>query len=306
MIFDSQYQIVAMPMIEVSDIKLARATAAAGIVPSLNTLNYDFGNMELSLLKDLREFNNDGNILLNFLANRIYQNYEAILKILKAFKVKYILLQYGDSTINKNRLFDLVKRLKENDIKVFVSEHYNLNKMFPGIFDISDGVFVKGPGVAGICRQYDNSLVEAVRNFRNQYDVPVIAVGGIGDKRDIDDVLEAGASAVGIGTLFAVSKESSIADETKLRMVSSSSSDLIYLPVSKPEDPNYDGKQKALFFSEYSDKRNDIRNRNGLMLGVKNQGGHVYAGDGIDKVDEVLTVQEIVNRLVGLKGVIND
>jgi NAD(P)H-dependent flavin oxidoreductase YrpB (nitropropane dioxygenase family) len=288
-----------MPMIGVSDIRLAKATAAAGVLPSLNALNYEYNNLEDGLSKDLKEFDNGGNIMLNFLANMLYFKFKELTTILVKHKIRYVLIQYGDSTIEKDDLFKLISIFQKLNIKVFVGEHYHINNKFPGIFDLSDGVFVKGPGVAGICRDYDSSLVEAVVNFRNKHTkVPIIAVGGIGNKSDVDIVIDSGAMAVGIGTLFAVSKESSISHETKLKMVSSSTDDLVYLPIKKPEDPNYDGKQKALFFSDYENKTNDIRNRNGLMLGIKNQGGHVYAGNGINKINEILSVQEIVSRLI--------
>lgn len=295
-----KYPIIAMPMIGGSDSNLAIASAEAGILPSLNSINYINNNFLIEFEEELKLCYNNGNILINFLASHFYKNFTSIMKILLKYKVKYILIQYGDSKIDNDLFFKILITLKKIGIQIFVSEHYHIEYLIPGILNYVDGIFVKGPDVAGIYREYDVDLETSIKKFRKKYDIPVIGVGGIGNKEDMINVLDAGASAIGIGTLLAMSLESPLSLETKMKMIKAKKEDLTFIDVYKKEDPNYDGKQRVLYFSDYENKTNDIRNRNGLMLGIQNKGGHVYAGKGIDKLNELLSVKEIVNRLVSI------
>lgn len=300
--FNCKYQIVAMPMIGVSDYKLAIACANAGILPSLNSINYIHKNFDFfeRLNYELSYCSNNGNILINFLAAQFLNNLKQNLDIILKYNIKYILIQYGDSKIDNSLLFKTFRALRNKGIMIFVSEHHNIENYATGIINEVDGVFVKGPDVGGICRDYDKNLVDAIKKFKNKHDVSIIAVGGIGDKKDIEESLLAGASAVGIGTLLAMSEESSLSIETKMKMVKATSKDLTFIDVYRPDNPNYKGKQRALFFSDYDDKSDDIRNRKGLLLGVQNKGGHVYAGNGISKLNELLPVKTIIERLISI------
>ena len=105
--------------------------------------------------------------------------------------------------------------------------------------------------------------------------------------------MDAGAYAVGIGTLFAVSEESCVSKETKLKMIESGFKSTIRMNIDGGESV----KQNALLFSYIKDTDNN--NTSGLVLGIKSaKEGLIFMGKGIDSVDRIKTVEEIVKELV--------
>jgi hypothetical protein len=120
---------------------------------------------------------------------------------------------------------------------------------------------------------------------------PLIPQGGIGTPAQVRSLLSAGAAAVGIGTVFAASKESCLSQEAKAKIIHSSSKDLVKL----------DSRQQALAIGDLPEFTPDDWNRhNSLMDGITTgQSGHVYMGTAIDHINEILSVKEIVEYLVG-------
>lgn len=92
---------------------------------------------------------------------------------------------------------------------------------------------------------------------------------------------------VGIGSLFAATKESPISIATKLKIVKSTSTDL----------KRFNGlNQQGLIFKELE---NDDENRTGsLKHGMADPtNGHIFIGSSIDNIKKILTVKELVKEL---------
>lgn len=121
----------------------------------------------------------------------------------------------------------------------------------------------------------------------------LIPYGGVGTAAQVKDYIDLGAEMVAVGTVLALSKESTIKLETKLVAINATKQDLVEFK----HDSNR--KQTALEFEPYQGP-DDFNRTKGLVNGMwkKNSNqGHVYFGHGIDHVTELLTCEQIIQNL---------
>jgi len=292
----SKYPIIAMAMNKVSDVNLAIAVSKAGAIPSLSIFNYFTGpdyiddNLLRSALVRYKLATGDCNILLSVSVSELID--KRFQKVIVEEQVRLIELipdSYGETPLSQFRNDQLalaIDEVRSNGALVFVKvlsvEH---------VIDDIDGVILKGNDGAGRGTNNLEILFEKVRNkFAN---LPIIVSGGIGTSAQVKSFLDKGAVAVGIGTLFAASVESSVSYETKLKMVEASTENITQLSTG--------AEQNALVFS--STLNDNYNNTKGLLAGIKNpESGHIFAGKGINDITEILPVDRIVQRLVDFLG----
>ena len=150
-------------------------------------------------------------------------------------------------------------------------------------------VIFKGNDGAGRTDPEAGSLEENFGEIRRlRPDLPVIPSGGIATAAQVRQYLAAGAPAVGIGTLFAAAEESSLSHETKLGMIAAGQAQLQTLGATH---------HRALVFAPLA--RDDANYTESLRQGMAGTtSGSIFAGKGIDQVDRILPVREIVARLL--------
>jgi nitronate monooxygenase len=285
-----------MAMNKVSDVNLAIAVSKAGAIPSLSIFNYFTGpdyiddNLLRSALVRYKLATGDCNILLSVSVSELID--KRFQKVIVEEQVRLIELipdSYGETPLSQFRNDQLalaIDEVRSNGALVFVKvlsvEH---------VIDDIDGVILKGNDGAGRGTNNLEILFEKVRNkFAN---LPIIVSGGIGTSAQVKSFLDKGAVAVGIGTLFAASVESSVSYETKLKMVEASTENITQLSTG--------AEQNALVFS--STLNDNYNNTKGLLAGIKNpESGHIFAGKGINDITEILPVDRIVQRLVDFLG----
>jgi NAD(P)H-dependent flavin oxidoreductase YrpB (nitropropane dioxygenase family) len=151
----------------------------------------------------------------------------------------------------------------------------------------TDFLVLKGNEAAGTIST-ELTLKESFKIMRDRFpSLDIIPTGGITCSEDIKYYIDKGASAVGIGSLFACSIESRISDMTKLKIVSSSKDDL-----SMIKNKN----QQGILFKEI--ETDNDNNTNSLKLGIKGtQIGHIFMGKSVDSINDIKSVKEIVERL---------
>lgn len=155
------------------------------------------------------------------------------------------------------------------------------------ILDKVQGVNVKNNNAAGATS--DQTLEESIVWAKKNFNLPVLASGGIGNKNDIDAAFGYGADAVLIGTLFAVAKESNLSKESKQILIAKNSSDL------EREQINYSNLLSIGTRLENDDK-NLSKN---LMSNVKEgKDGILYAGKAIDNIHAENDIKTIVSALL--------
>lgn len=287
----SKYPIICAPMNRVSDLTLALAAFNAGIVPSLVIYNYrdtewdsDFSKFKTELTEFIRLTGSTQ--LVVALKSEL---------LLKKKSVIELLLKTRPACVE---IFDVV----DTDSRELLSVFSLFNKVgiklvlkILGVKDIGimeqyvSGIIIKGQDGAARIGTLPIALTDRIIEIKKKYPTKyIIASGGIESSADIRDCLDAGANAVSLGTVFAMTCESSISKETKDKILTSSFSEIKNIGTER---------QNALVFSSEPDI--DGNHTMGLELGVKSPvQGHVFVGKAIDSITEVEPLSAVVKKLV--------
>jgi enoyl-[acyl-carrier protein] reductase II len=283
--FGYEHPIICSAMTYVSDINLAIACAKAGVVPSLTTAPFETKIKQLH--SDLDLFSEQMGHCRLILAIAIPSNSilrTFILKLIERYKISHCEIITGSNT--DESFITQIRELNCLVIKKIASVHRAHRK-----FSEFDALVLNGTESAGYSH---NIKTKDYFNIQKEF-IPahkLIPSGGIASKDQLDYYINSGALAVSIGTLFAMSEESRIDISTKKVMLEKTSNDLSRMKLS--------GLQGLIFRDvepEQKEERTiDVRLNQGV-IGRLNR-GVIFAGTGIDFTNELLPVQEIVNRLV--------
>jgi NAD(P)H-dependent flavin oxidoreductase YrpB (nitropropane dioxygenase family) len=298
-IFKCKYPIAVMAMNKVSDVPLAIAVRRAGCLPSLSIFNYftRIGVIDPQLLdKDIEQYANavgDTSILISVDIGNLL-DLPGLVDVLLARQVGAVEIILDDAHENaayRRRVVlpQVIKRLQENGSMVFTKTLLPMDVMVG-----ADGIILKGPDGAGRGNVSGETLEQLFDKYLTNFPMHrVITSGGVGTSEQLKYYMDRGAFGVGIGTMFAVSAESKISTETKLKLVASGAADVKRLDNGKTDSDS----QNAIVFAETpGDNSNNTR---GLMAGIKSPtSGHVFMGKGIEHATEILTCEQIVARLV--------
>jgi len=293
--FDSKYPIVCLSMNGISGIDFPIAISKSGVFPSIFAANYirdEYGWVE-RVKTDLYSFSQQlGHTNIIFAVpddNFVSVHKIAILDIVLNCGVSHIeILSFRHN--NKNSL-KILNALRAKGVKIIYK-----GMMYPDdiSYDNFDVVTLKCDKGAGKVLRSDNTIIDLVQSCRSQYpNIDIIASGGITTKQDIIDVLAAGATCAGIGTLFAFSAESPIARTTKERAIDNKILKWIVSGSSV---------QNAIVFDEPRNE-SDINNSNGLLSSINGNGGHIFVGNAIRQINSIESIETIVQRLAPAQGI---
>jgi hypothetical protein len=266
----------------VSDLVLARACAAAGIVPSL--VPYTYPSFK-EFFQALAEYKLTGGDIV--VALRLAEVVDSRLtdKLISSGITHIELLDYEPSEINADSI-NRINQLRDTGIQIILK--ILIHTDIAPYRDIIDAVTIKGSEGAGRSMEGMDIITE-IKAIKLMYPgVKIISSGGIKSSADVKRHLGAGADAVGIGTLFAMSQESSIPKAVKDKLLQSTSGDIRRLRSG--------AQQRAVVFEETNS--DDFNNTQGLTTGLRTgTAGHVFVGNAIDSITEILTVKQIVDYL---------
>ena len=271
-LFNSRYPIICTPMNFVSDARLAIACNRAGIVPSL------VGSDEIK--KQLEEFRDScpkGNIILACTPAKLTPGFLNLMKMYRVSHIQLISYPGGDFMMYRKNAVDIkviYKLLEPENL-------FNMSKMI-------DAVDLKSPDAASRVIDTNQTTMERFLEQKAMNpDMPIIVTGGISTSEQIKMYLDAGAEAIGLGTIFALSEESRIHPDKKLEMIKKSFSDVT---------PVGENRMNAIVFTETQSTTNN--NTEGLKLGrdTKDE-GLLFAGKALDNINAIESVQTIVDRL---------
>ena len=148
-------------------------------------------------------------------------------------------------------------------------------------------MIIKSQNGAARIKYYGENIKDLLLSTkRNHPNMPVIVSGGISTSKEIKEYLDAGAAAVSLGTVFALSEESRINMDKKRSLIN-----MRYNDVTKIKD-----EQNAIVFSDVAD--DDGNNTVGLRVGRDTADkGLIFIGKGIDNINAIKPVSEIVKEL---------
>ena len=286
--FKSKYPIVAVGMNQVSTVELAIACHRAGIFPTISAFNnYKKNILQIEDFKKILEQYVSVTGTSNVIASMNISDFlnPTVLAILCDLKISHV---------------ELVDRISPENIKPILVHKAKFNKhaghvifkvlAVNDICYLFDGFIIKGPDGAGRSAPGESNSLETYFNNLKKIapSVAIIPSGGISTSHQVKQWIDKGATAVGIGSLFAASKESPITQTAKEKLVNATSNDLKVL-----DEVN----QLALVFTPI--KSDGINNTHGLTKGVRTGSeGHLFIGRGVDQITKIISVNDIVQNLV--------
>ena len=155
------------------------------------------------------------------------------------------------------------------------------------------------------------ALLPAVKKLAAQ--IPILAAGGIADRTGVEAALALGASGVLVGTRFLATQESLAAPEAKERVVRANGDSTLRTTVFDvargydwpPQFParalrnaftaDWHGKEAAL----RQNLERELKRYNAAVAARNFDVALVFAGEGVDLIDDVPPAASIVERLCG-------
>ncbi len=174
----------------------------------------------------------------------------------------------------------------------------------------ADAIVVEG-GDAGGHLGTDKDTILLINKIKDKINIPVIAAGNIVTPEDIDDMFKLGVEGVQMGTRFLASKEANIADNFKELCVKAKKEDIVKMMSSVGLPANaIKTKFVELIKNDKAPKPTSCNKclkkctekfciRDALLRGRKGDlnEGVFFTGQGMWKVDEILSVKEIFKRI---------
>lgn len=305
-----KYPIILAPMFLVSNIKMLVAASEAGITGAIPALNYrTIEEFEIALT-ELKE-KCVGPFGINLIVNKSNFLYKDQLKACCKHQVDYIITSLGspEETINM---------ANKAGVKVFC-DVVNLDyaKKVEGLgADAIIAVNKEAGGHAG-----PTSYEELVPLLVKNCNIPVISAGGVGNHKQMEQMLSLGAAGLSVGSLFIASEESDVSQEYKEACVNYSAKDIVFTTklsgspctiINTPYVKEIGTDQSSL--EKFLSKNKRFKKwfkafafYNGMKKIKKAAFSATYktlwcAGPSIEHVTEIKSVQEIVKTLVNGKG----
>lgn len=302
--FDVKYPIICAPMFLVSSVNMVVSASEAGGVGTFPALNYrpiERYRQTIKKIKGLTAKPFGINIIVQKSNKYQYKQIEHALEE----KVPLIITSLGNPK-------DVIRLCHEAGTRVYCDvvgfEHAKK------VADLgADGLIAVGFGAGG--HAGDISPLALIPNLVRMVKLPIIAAGSIVDGAGMAAAFALGASAVYMGTRFIASKEAEIGEEYKKAITRAKSEDIVNTDrvdgfpgnFIRTKELEAVGLEKGLF-EEILTKNKKIKRFISLSRAARSLFGDmdskvsyktVYsAGHGVGLIEEVLSIQEIMEKTV--------
>ena len=211
-----EYPIIMAPMFLISNTKMILEALESGITAAIPALNYRTDEALREAIKEIKSKTTKP-FGINLIVNKSNIKYKKQLETCVELGVDFIITSLGspEETINK---------CKPKGIKVFcdVVDLKYASKVVSLGADALIAVDAEAGGHAG-----NISYKELVPLLKKNFKIPIILAGGVATGRHMKNMLELGAEAVSIGTLFIASDESPVSDEYKNALIQYAAKDIV-------------------------------------------------------------------------------
>jgi NAD(P)H-dependent flavin oxidoreductase YrpB (nitropropane dioxygenase family) len=306
--FNSRYPIVEAAMNRVSDLPLALACWQAGIFPSLvvsefvqfDTVQKNYDQVD-ALLKEFVHSTGAANLVFSVGIEHLFDR--ELMRILKSHSVSHLEIyaitnprgQTNDWTSIKTKLGDQYTAVMLATIKNLQPMKIMYRRRNPEVSEFNFAYCLKGSDSAGSSADGHTTKELFEKQIALTPNGIVIPYGGVGTPQQVSEYIGLGATAVGVGTLFAASAESNLSTEAKQALVTAGT-------VEKLPDT----KQNAVLLGErneiLADRQDDSdwNRERALEKGIHGNGktGLIYAGAGVEHITEIRKVSDIVEYLI--------
>ena len=203
-------------MFLVSNSKMLIAAGNNGIAGAIPALNYRTIEDFKAAILDVKS-KTSGPVGINIIVNKSNPKASAQLRASVELDVDFIITSLGNPK-------EVIEACKAKGIKVFcdVTDLKFAQKVESLGADAIIAVNNKAGGHAGKLSPED-LITSLVLNCT----IPVISAGGVGSKKELDEVMRLGAAGVSVGSIFIASEESDVSDDYKNACVNYGADDIV-------------------------------------------------------------------------------
>lgn len=217
-ILDIKYPIIMAPMFLVSNtamVKEAMKSGIAGCIPALNYRTLEELRMAIQELKTAKV--EGGAFGFNLIVNKSNPKAHKQLEVLCEEGCDFIITSLGSPE-------ETIKRAHKVGIKVFcdVTDLHFAKKVEDLDADAIIAVNNEAGGHRGTIAPQ-----ELIELLNKNCSIPVISAGGVGNKAELDAMLNYGAAGVSVGSPFIASREAGVTEEYKQACVDFGAEDIV-------------------------------------------------------------------------------
>jgi nitronate monooxygenase len=305
-LFNIEYPIISAPMFLVSNEDMVVNSSEAGAIGAFPALNYRPIENYKKALQNIKARTKKP-ICVNVIVNKSNTRQYEDLKIALDLGVEMFITSLGTPK-------DVIKDAHKNGAKVF-SDVTNLEHALK-VQDLgADGVIAVGSGAGGHAGPI--SPIVLIPWLKEKLKIPIIAAGGVATGSTMASMLALGADGVSVGTRFIASKEATVESNYKKAILDSSPEDIVL-------NSRISGTPANVINTEYVKKMGDdlpyivsLLKNNSLtkklvvplihLAGMKALEKAATkptwktvwgAGQGVGLIHDVLSCEEIINKLV--------
>jgi enoyl-[acyl-carrier protein] reductase II len=293
-LFNIKYPIIQAGMVWCSGYKLALASSKAGVLGVIGA-----GSMTPELLTEhIQKFKLSSRNSFAVNIPLLYAGIEKQLEVIIKEKVPVVITSAG----NPKTYTQLLKNAGIKVIHVVSSEKFALKAQEAGV----DAIIAEGFEAGGHNGREETTSLVLLQQLKGKLRVPLIAAGGFASGESIAAAFMLGVQAVQVGSLFAVSQESSAHQFFKQRVVEAAEGETILTlkelaPVRLIKNEFYQEIAKAYEKQATPAQLKELlgsgRSRKGIFEGDLNQ-GELEIGQVAALINNIPTVSEIVTELV--------
>ena len=302
------YPIIQAPMFLVSNTAMvieAMRHGIAGCIPALNYRTLEELRMSLKELKS--EKVDGGSFGFNLIVNKSNVKYKSQLKVICEEGCDFIITSLGSPQ-------ETIRQAHKAGIKVFCD-----------VVDLKFALKVEALGADAIIAVNNeagghrgNSTPESlIKELVSHCNIPVISAGGVGCKKDIEQMLSYGAEGVSVGSPFIASTEANVTNEYKQACVDYGAEDIVVTervsgtpctvintPYVKKIGTKQSGLERILNKNKKLKKWVKMIRFSIGMKATKNAAKKAtyktvwVAGPSIEYTKSILPISAIINRLV--------
>jgi nitronate monooxygenase len=291
---------ICAPMFLVSGPELVSAACRAGLVGSLprqNARGVDVFEQWLRRIRsELDEFADAnpgariGPLAVNLATNFADDELATNLALCERYGVEIIISATGNPTALAKRVHDIGAVIFHDVTTMRFAE----KAIAAGV----DGLTCIGAGGGGHSGTISHLVL--IPKIRSIFDGVIVLAGAVSNGAAVRAAEVLGADLAYLGTRFIATRESSASDEYKSLLLSGSSSDLMYTPEIAGVAANWMIESMRAVGLDPADLPKPVSagmSHKHLPEGVKPWKNLWSAGQGIDLIDDIPTVAELVSRL---------
>jgi nitronate monooxygenase len=302
-----KHSIIMAPMFLVTNTKMMIEAMNSGIAACIPALNYRTDEQFREAIKEIRSNTTSKGLGINLIVNKSNIKVQQQLKTCVELGVDFIITSLGSPK-------EVIEQCKPKGIKVFcdVVEEKYAKKVEELGADAVIAVNCNAGGHAG--KLTPDEIIPLLNKHCN---IPVISAGGIGTKDGIDTIMSLGAAGLSIGSPFIACEEAHISKEYKQACVDYGKEDIVFTtkisgtPCTVINTPYVQKTGTTQNWLEKLMSKNKKIKKWVKMItyfkGMKSVENAAFsstyktvwcAGPSIEHTTEILSVKEIVKKLV--------